>query len=71
MNAIAELQPPRLPFHPAVSDRFGIDKSGWKALVEAVYPLAKTPDAVVMALSYCKARKLDPFKKPVKPCPLL
>lgn len=70
MNAIAELQPPRLPYHPAVEDRFQIDKSGWKALVEAVYPLAKTPDSVVMALSYCKARKLDPFKKPVHIVPM-
>lgn len=70
MNALAELQPPRLPYHPAVEDRFQIDKSGWKALVEAVYPLAKTPDAVVMALSYCKARKLDPFKKPVHIVPM-
>ncbi|KRE08175.1 hypothetical protein ASE61_00725 [Bosea sp. Root670] len=70
MNALVELQPPRLPYHPAVEDRFQIDKSGWKALVEAVYPLAKTPDSVVMALSYCKARKLDPFKKPVHIVPM-
>lgn len=70
MNALVELQPPRLPYHTAVQDRFGVDKSGWKALVEAVYPLAKTPDSVVMALSYCKARKLDPFKKPVHIVPM-
>ena len=70
MNAIAELQPPRLPYHAAVQDRFGVDRGGWKALVEAVYPLAKTPDAVIMALSYCKARKLDPFKKPVHIVPM-
>lgn len=70
MNALVELQPPRLPYHAAVQERFGVDKSGWKALVEAVYPLAKTPDAVVMALSYCKARKLDPFKKPVHIVPM-
>ncbi|MFC5423229.1 phage recombination protein Bet [Bosea eneae] len=70
MNALVELQPPRLPYHAAVQDRFGVDKSGWKALVEAVYPLAKTPDSVVMALSYCKARKLDPFKKPVHIVPM-
>ena len=70
MNAIAELQPPRLPYHAAVQDRFNIDRSGWKALVEAVYPLAKTPDAVIMALSYCKARKLDPFKRPVHIVPM-
>jgi phage recombination protein Bet len=70
MNAVAQFQPPRLPYHPALQERFGVDASGWKALVEAVYPLAKTPDSVAMALSYCKARKLDPFKKPVHIVPM-
>lgn len=70
MNAVATFQPPRLPYHPGINDRFGIDASGWKALVEAVYPLAKSPDSVAMALSYCKARKLDPFKKPVHIVPM-
>lgn len=59
-TAVAIIQPPRLPYPgPAVSERFGVDKSMWKALVEAVFPLAKSPDAVVLALSYCKARNLD------------
>jgi phage recombination protein Bet len=59
------LAPPRLPYHPAIEERFGVDKSAWKALVESIFPSAKTPDSVVLALSYCKARKLDPFKRPV------
>lgn len=67
---VVAFSPPRLPYHPAVQERFGIDKSGWKALVEAVFPSAKTIDAVVMALSYCKARNLDPFKKPVHIVPM-
>ncbi len=70
MNAVAQFQPPRLPYHPALQERFGVDASGWKALVEAIYPLAKTQDSVAMALSYCKARKLDPFKKPVHIVPM-
>lgn len=70
MNAVAQFQPPRLPYHPVMQERFGVDASGWKALVEAIYPLAKTQDSVAMALSYCKARKLDPFKKPVHIVPM-
>ena len=27
------LKPPRLPYHAAVEERFGIDRAGWKALV--------------------------------------
>lgn len=64
-NEVAKFQEPRLPYHPVLEERFGVTKTAWKALVEAVYPAAKTPDAVVMALAYCKARNLDPFKRPV------
>jgi phage recombination protein Bet len=67
---IAVFQPPRLPYHIALKDRFDIEPSGWKALVEAIYPNAKTVDAIVMALSYCKARNLDPFKRPVHIVPM-
>jgi phage recombination protein Bet len=35
-----------------------------------VFPSASTTDAVILALSYCKARKLDPFKKPVQIVPM-
>lgn len=59
------LSGPRLPYHPAVEERFGIDRAGWKALVEAIFPNASSPDSVVLALSYCRARKLDVFKRVV------
>lgn len=64
------IAPPRLPYHPAIEERFGIDKSQWKALVEAVFPLATTTDSVILALSYCRARKLDPFKRVVHIVPI-
>jgi phage recombination protein Bet len=67
---VAIFQPPRLPYHPAVEDRFGVDKGQWKVLVEAIYPAAKTVDAIVMALTYCKSRNLDPFKRPVHIVPM-
>lgn len=67
---VAVLHPPRLPYHPLIEERFGVDKASWKALTEAIYPNAKTTDAVVMALSYCRARKLDPFKRPVHIVPM-
>lgn len=70
MNAVVQFQAPRLPFHPVVEERFGVDKSGWKVLCEAVFPAAASPDSVVMALAYCKARNLDIFKKPVQIVPI-
>ena len=70
MNAVVKFQEPRLPYHTAIAERFEVDKAAWKALTEAVWPTAKTTDAVVMALAYCRARKLDPFKKPVHIVPM-
>lgn len=70
---VAIFQPPRLPWHDAIEQRFGeigVDKSTWKALVEAVFPLAQSVDSVIMALSYCKARRLDPFKRVVHVVPM-
>jgi len=70
---VAKFQKPRLPWHDEIESRFGdmgVNKASWKALVEAVFPAARTVDSVVMALSYCKARKLDPFKKPVHIVPV-
>ena len=61
---------PRLPYHPAVQERFGIGLTEWRALTDAVFPLAKEPESVIMALAYCKARNLDPFKKPVHIVPM-
>jgi len=70
---IAHFQKPRLPWNDAIEERFsdlGVTKASWKALVEAVFPAAKSVDSVVMALSYCKARRLDPFKRPVHIVPV-
>ena len=64
------LAPERLPYHPSVQERFGIDRASWRALVDAVFPAAKTPESVILALSYCRARKLDPFKRPVHIVPM-
>lgn len=70
MNAVVQFQAPRLPYHDVVQERFGVDKSGWKVLVEAVFPAAESPDSIVMALAYCRARNLDIFKKPVQIVPI-
>jgi phage recombination protein Bet len=67
---VPHLNPPRLPYHPAIQERFGIDRASWKALVEAIFPNATTVESVVLALSYCRARKLDPFKRNVHIVPI-
>jgi phage recombination protein Bet len=69
-NEVAVFSQPRIPFHPLIEERFGVDRAGWRALIDAVWPAAKTADAVTLALSYCKARNLDPFKRPVHIVPV-
>ena len=64
------IAPPRLPYHPGIKERFGVDQTEWRALVESTFPSAKTVGAVILALSYCKARNLDPFKKMVHIVPI-
>jgi phage recombination protein Bet len=58
-QAIA-LYKPRLPMPPTFND-----PGEWAVLVNAIFPSASSTDSVVLALNYCKARKLDPLKKPV------
>ena len=42
---------PRLPYHPAIKDRFGVDVSEWRALTDSIFPAAKTTEAIILALS--------------------
>lgn len=69
-NNVPALRPTRIPYHPAFEKTFGVSKVAWKALVEAVFPLAQSIDSVAMALSYCKARNLDPMKRVVHIVPI-
>lgn len=47
----------------------GIDESTWHALTTSIFPGAE-PQSVLMAYEYCKARKLDPLKKPCHIVPM-
>ncbi|CAI0844178.1 phage recombination protein Bet [Serratia quinivorans] len=47
----------------------GIDEPTWNALKNSIYPGARD-DSVVMAVSYCVARQLDPLMKPVHLVPM-
>lgn len=60
----------RFPWIPEWQERYGIDKVQWRALIDAVFPSAKSLDSVILALSYCKARGLDVFKRPVHIVPM-
>src|SRR5215467_16368380 len=48
----------------------GVDAARWRVLTEAIFPNAKTPEAIVLAMDYCRARGLDIMKKPVNIVPV-
>lgn len=56
----------RLPMPAGVT----ITPPQWRVLCDAIFPAAKSPEAILLALDYCAARKLDPFKRPVHIVPM-
>lgn len=64
-NEIA-IQQQQLPAH--ITAR-GVNLAQWNTLCDSLYPGAKA-DSVLMVLDYCKARGLDPMKKPCHIVPI-
>lgn len=62
--------PTRLPYHPQSEKLLGITKAEWLVLCDSIFPSAETPQAVVLAIRYCKAMNLDIMKKPVHIVPV-
>lgn len=70
MNEMVTLSPSRMPIAPAVVKEFALGPTEWRVLIDQIFPSAKTPEAVLMALSYCRARNLDIYKRPVHIVPM-
>lgn len=65
-QAVAQHAAPALPEPVA---RRGIDEAAWRTLCNSLYPGAAS-ESVLMVWDYCKARKLDPLKKPCHIVPI-
>ena len=59
------LVPSRLPVAPTVLAEIGLDAGTWAVLADSIFPNAKTPEGVILAVRYCQARGLDVMKRPV------
>ena len=59
------LVPSRLPVAPSVLAEIGLDAGTWAVLADSIFPNAKTPEGVILAVRYCQARGLDVMKRPV------
>jgi len=57
------------PQLPEAVVRRGIDEAQWRTLMNSLFPGAKA-ESVLMVVDYCRARKLDPLKKPCHIVPM-
>lgn len=60
----------RLPYPATMEEYAGVDKRTWGVLINAVWPSARTVEAVCLAIAYCKQRNLDPLKRPIHIVPV-
>jgi hypothetical protein len=60
----------RLAVPTSALAELGIDVGTWKVLTESIFPSAKTPEGVLLAVRYCQARKLDIMRRPVHVVPM-
>jgi phage recombination protein Bet len=65
-KSLVEAKEPQLPAPVA---RRGIDEASWRTAMNNLFPGAR-PESVLMVFDYCKARKLDPLKKPCHIVPM-
>lgn len=70
MNAIVTMEPTRLPIPADVARKYDLSQTQWRVLTDQIFPAAKTIEAVVMAIEYCRARKLDIYKRPIHIVPM-
>jgi len=61
---------PRIPYPATRAAPLNIDECAWRLLIDTIFPSAQTADGVLLAISYCLARKLDIMKKPVSIVPM-
>jgi phage recombination protein Bet len=67
---ITQLAPSRLPVVQKVLDDLQLTEPEWRVLTDQVYPSARSAEAISLALSYCRHRSLDIYKRPVHIVPM-
>jgi phage recombination protein Bet len=63
------LEKPQTPTLPEPVARRGITEAQWRTLMNSLFPGAKG-ESVLLVWDYCKARNLDPLKKPCHIVPM-
>lgn len=69
-GAVTKYEGTRLPYNKAIQAKYEVDVGAWRVLTEAIFPAARSAEAIGMALAYCRHRNLDIFKRPVHIVPM-
>lgn len=69
-NQLVVITQGRPPMPRRVTEEFNIGPAEWRVLIDSIFPAAQTPESIVLALSYCRARKLDIMKRPIHVVPI-
>lgn len=68
---VLAIKGPRIPFHKQITEKYPeIDISVWRTLTDVIFPNATSGDSILMAIAYCKSRKLDILKRSVHIVPI-
>jgi phage recombination protein Bet len=51
-------------------EELGLDRNIWKLLTDSIFPSARTAEGILLAVRYCRARKLDILRRPVHVVPM-
>lgn len=60
----------RLAVNDTALSELGLDLNTWQVLCDSIFPSAKTPEGILLAVRYCQARGLDVLKRPVHVVPM-
>lgn len=69
-TALVSLENARLPISATFAKNLDVTATRWRVLIDQIFPAAKSVEAIVMAISYCKERNLDVYKRPVHIVPM-
>jgi len=68
-NLPAVAVPARLPMPAGAAPR-GITPAQWRVLVDVIFPSAKNPESILLAVDYCRSRGLDVMKRMIHIVPV-
>lgn len=64
------LSPRRLPWKRELETTMQIDELMWRVFTDAIWPSAETAEAILLAVRYCRAKRVDPMMKVVHIVPI-